>query len=68
MLDPNKLYKLEELAEEMGLKPRTIRERASKGDYPSIFLHSRYYFLGKDIIQAIRKLGEPKGNPSDWKL
>lgn len=67
MIEPFKVYQLEELAEAIGVKPRTIRDRASKGDYPSIKFHGKYYFYGADIIAAIRKLGTPNGNPSDWK-
>lgn len=67
MVDPNKMYLIEELSVELGIKPRTLRERASKGDYPSIFFHNRYYFYGRDVILAIRKLGTPKGEPSEWK-
>lgn len=52
---PERLYKLEDICEILGLKVRTLREALSSGQMKGFKKHRRYFVLGKDVIEYLQK-------------
>lgn len=68
LLQANKVYTVDTLARALKLSELTIKRKAMSGEIPCRKAWKRYYFYGADVMKAIIKRGEKKGDPSDWEL
>jgi hypothetical protein len=61
--EPGRLVTLGNLASDLGLQPRALREAAEAGTIPSVRVGSRGLLFDRDLVQRVL-LAHAAGNPS----
>ncbi|MEL6256038.1 MAG: helix-turn-helix domain-containing protein [Bacteroidota bacterium] len=56
-VNPDYLYNLENLADLLGFKKRTLQEALSRKELKGFKKHGRWFVLGKDLIEYLTKEG-----------
>lgn len=51
---PDAMYTTEGLSRAIGMNERVIRDKAKKGELPAYKYGKRWFFLGSEVIEAIK--------------